>query len=117
MPVAVALWCMGLALWAVLLYTFFAAVTIREPKPSLETGINGAWLLVVVSTESLCVLGSLVAPGQPQQEAILFVSLLAYLVGSMLYVLLMALILYRWLFFSLAADKMMPPYWINMGAR
>ena len=34
----------------------------------------------------------------------------------MLYILLMALILYRWLFFSLAADKMTPPYWINMGA-
>ncbi len=36
-------------------------------------------------------------------------SLLAYLVGAMLYVLLMTLILYRWLFFALAADKMTPP--------
>ena len=111
-----ALWLLGLALWTVLLYAFFAAMTVAETKPPLETGINGAWLLTVVSTESLCVLGTLVAPGRPEQEAILFVSLLAYLLGAMLYVLLMALILYRWLFFSLAADKMTPPYWINMGA-
>jgi tellurite resistance protein TehA-like permease len=57
-----------------------------------------------------------VAPGRPNPEPILLVSLLAYLVGAMLYVLLMSLILYRWLFFSLAADDMAPPYWINMGA-
>jgi tellurite resistance protein TehA-like permease len=58
---AEALWFMGLVLWIVLIYTFFTAVTVREPKPSLETGINGAWLLVTVSTESIAVLGTLVA--------------------------------------------------------
>jgi tellurite resistance protein TehA-like permease len=110
------LWLFSLLLWALLIYTFFAAMTVAEVKPPLETGINGAWLLAVVSTESLCVLGTLVAPARDEHELILFVSLLAYLVGAMLYVLLMTLILYRWLFFALAADKMTPPYWINMGA-
>lgn len=111
-----ALWLLAVSLWVVLIYIFFAAMTIAETKPPLETGINGAWLLTVVSTESLCVLGTLVASARPRPEIILFFSLLAYLVGAMLYVLLMALILYRWLFFSLAADTMTPPYWINMGA-
>jgi tellurite resistance protein TehA-like permease len=58
MSVAIGLWFVGVGLWVALLYTFFTAVTVREPKPSLEAGINGAWLLVVVSTESICVLGS-----------------------------------------------------------
>src|SRR5262245_64554894 len=71
MPVAVGLWCIGLALWTVLLYTFFTAVTVREPKSPLETGINGAWLLVVVSTESICVLGTLVAPALAVTELVL----------------------------------------------
>ena len=110
------LWLLGLLLWTVLIYAFFAAMTVAETKPPLEKGINGGWLLAVVSTESLCVLGTLVAPARPSQEIILFLSLLAYLVGAMLYVILMALILYRWLFFSLPADTMTPPYWINMGA-
>jgi tellurite resistance protein TehA-like permease len=111
-----ALWLLAVLLWAILLYAFFVAMTVAESKPPLEAGINGGWLLTVVSTESLAVLGALVAPASPAPEAILFAALLAYLLGAMLYVLLMALILYRWLFFALAADKMTPPYWINMGA-
>jgi tellurite resistance protein TehA-like permease len=116
MPVAVGLWCTGLALWTVLLYTFFTAVTVREPKPTLETGINGAWLLVVVSTESLCVLGTLVAPALAVTELVLFVAFAMYLVGAMLYILFITLILYRWMFFSMPAQNLIPTYWINMGA-
>jgi tellurite resistance protein TehA-like permease len=116
MSVAVGLWGTGLALWTVLLYTFFTAVTVREPKPALETGINGAWLLVVVSTESLCVLGTLVAPALAVTELVLFVALAMYLVGAMLYILFITLILYRWMFFSMPAETLMPTYWINMGA-
>ena len=116
MPVAVGLWFTGLALWTVLLYTFFTAVTVREPKPSLETGINGAWLLVVVSTESLCVLGTLVAPALAGTEFVLFVALAMYLVGAMLYILFITLILYRWMFLSMPAETLVPTYWINMGA-
>src|SRR5262249_9484337 len=59
MSVAIGLWFVGIGLWFVLLYTFFTAVTVGEPKPALEAGISGAWLLVVVSTESICVLGAI----------------------------------------------------------
>jgi tellurite resistance protein TehA-like permease len=116
MPVAVGLWFTGMALWTVLLYTFFTAVTVREPKPSLETGINGAWLLVVVSTESICVLGTLVAPALAVTELVLFVALAMYLVGAMLYIPFITLILYRWMFLSMPAETLIPTYWINMGA-
>ncbi|MBV8226475.1 MAG: 4Fe-4S binding protein, partial [Verrucomicrobia bacterium] len=44
----------------VLIYTFFSAVTITEPKPSIEVALNGSWLLVTVATESLSILGTLV---------------------------------------------------------
>jgi tellurite resistance protein TehA-like permease len=116
MLVAVGLWITGLALWTVLLYTFFTTVTVREPKPSLETGINGAWLLVVVSTESLCVLGTLVAPALAVTELVLFIALAMYLLGAMLYILFITLILYRWMFISMPAETLIPTYWINMGA-
>ncbi len=116
LAVAKILWLFGVGLWVVLLYTFFAAITVSEPKPSLEAGINGAWLLVVVATESIAVLGSLVAPAMAATEIVLFIALLTYLVGAMLYTIFMALILYRWMFFRITAETLTPPYWINMGA-
>lgn len=116
MDAATVLFVLGLGLWAVILYAFLAFMTVVEPKPTLPEGINGTWLVLVVSTESLCVLGTLVAPERPEQELILFVSLLAYLVGAMLYILVMSLMLYRWMFFRMGVENLTPPYWINMGA-
>ncbi|HEX7232572.1 MAG TPA: tellurite resistance/C4-dicarboxylate transporter family protein, partial [Candidatus Binatia bacterium] len=88
----------------------------REPKPSLEAGISGAWLLVVVSTESICVLGAIIAPAFAVAEPVLFVSLLMYLIGTMLYIVFISLILYRWMFLRITAETLTPSYWINMGA-
>lgn len=116
LEVAAALWLAGVVLWVGLIYTFFASVTLREPKPPLEEGINGAWLLVTVSTESVSVLGTLVARMFSPAEVVLFIALIAYLLGAMYYILFIALILYRWMFFSMQAVKVTPPYWINMGA-
>jgi tellurite resistance protein TehA-like permease len=112
---AVVLWWVGLALWIALLYAFLTAVTFGEPKPDLGTGIGGVWLLLVVSTESIAVLGTAVAP-HIAPRGVLFISLLAHLVGAMLYVVVIGLIFYRWTFFPMGADQATPPYWINMGA-
>ena len=57
------LWVAGIVLWVVVMYGFFTATVVREVKPSLETGINGAWLLGIVATQSVSVLGTLLAPG------------------------------------------------------
>jgi tellurite resistance protein TehA-like permease len=116
MSVAIGLWFVGVGLWVALLYTFFTAMTVREPKPSLEAGINGAWLLVVVSTESICVLGTNIASAFAMAESILFVSLSMYLGGAMLYIVFISLILYRWMFLRITAETLTPSYWINMGA-
>ena len=110
------LWFVGIGLWIAFTSVFFSVATLREPKPSLAEGINGAWLLVVVSTESVSVLGSLVAPTLEEAAPAFFLALCAYFVGAMLYILLIALILYRWMFFPLTPDTLTPSYWINMGA-
>lgn len=114
--VAEGFWIFGVALWLVLSYTFFTVITVRESKPPLEAGINGSWLLVIVATESISVLGTLVAPAMARTDPALFLSLAAYLVGAMLYVFFVTLILYRWMFFSMQPDKLTPDYWIDMGA-
>jgi tellurite resistance protein TehA-like permease len=114
---ALALGLAGLALWLVLIYTFFTSVTVREDKPTLDKGLNGAWLLAVVSTQSLSVLGTLLAPRfSGSADLVLFFTLCQFLLGCMLYLLIITLIFYRFTFFKLAASELTPPYWINMGA-
>jgi tellurite resistance protein TehA-like permease len=111
-----ALFWLSAGLWALLVYGFLSAVTVRVSKPDLEHGLNGAWLLIVVATESLAVLSALWAQASETPPALVFTSLALYLLGSMLYVLLAALIFFRWIFRPMHAAEMGAPWWINMGA-
>lgn len=115
--IALVLWGVGLLLWLVIMYWFFAAVTVRENKPSIESGLNGAWLIAVVSTQSISVLGTLLAAQYTgYREPLLFFTLSMFLLGCMLYLLLITLIFYRFTFVNVTTATLTPPYWINMGA-
>jgi tellurite resistance protein TehA-like permease len=111
-----ALWFVAIGLWGIVMYSFFTAVVVREKKPSLEAGINGAWLIAIVATESVSVLGSLLASPGPVSEVMLFFCLCMYLLGAMLYLTIITLIFYRFTFLPMSMDRLTPPYWINMGA-
>jgi tellurite resistance protein TehA-like permease len=114
---AASLWVLGAGLWLLLMYTVFAAAIVRHPKPALTAGLDGSWLMAVVATQSLSVLGTLIAPGWGlAQPPGLFVTLNLYLLGCMLYVPIIVVILYRLLFLPLAPAALSPTYWINMGA-
>ncbi len=108
----------GVVSWILLTYTVFAAIIIKEDKPSLDQGITGAWLLAVVAAQSIAVLSTLVAAqwAQPHRLELNFIALSMWLWGGMLYIWMMSLIFYRYTFFRLAPGDLAPPYWINMGA-
>jgi tellurite resistance protein TehA-like permease len=114
--IAMALWWLTLALWLGLIYAVFTGLTVKETKPTLDQGISGGWLVAVVATESVSTLASLVAPKLASPELLLFVSLIFWLAGGMLYIWLISLIFYRYTFFKFSPSDLMPPYWINMGA-
>jgi tellurite resistance protein TehA-like permease len=103
-------------LWLVLGYAFLAAVTLADPKPPLEHALGGTWLLVVVSTQSLCVLGAAVSDATPRPDMAAFACLCAFLLGCLSYGILITLVAHRWLFHRMAAEALTPPHWINMGA-
>jgi len=115
---ATVLWIVAIVLWVVLTYTVFTGFAVKENKPTLDRGITGAWLLAVVSTQSIAVLSALLAPhiGQPYKLEINFFALSMWLWGGMLYIWMMSLIFYRYNFFVLSPGDLAPPYWINMGA-
>ena len=110
------LWLVGIGLWVLVMYGFFTAVVVREDKPSLQDGINGAWLIAIVATQAVSVLGSLLAPSGVNPELVLFIALCMYLLGAMLYLTIITLIFYRFTFLPMPMERLTPPYWINMGA-
>ena len=111
------LWWLGITLWMCLIYSVFTAFTIKSVKPTLSSGINGAWLLAIVATQSVSVLGSQLSShwGAMDQPA-LFVALAMWLCGGMLYIWMISLIFYRYTFFTMEPSDLAPPYWINMGS-
>ena len=114
---ASALWWLAMALWCACTYGIFVLLSVREAKPSLGEGMNGGWLLAVVSTQSLCVLGCKVLPARfPQHDGIFLLLASLWLCGGMLYVWMISLIFYRYMFFQFSRSDLLPPYWINMGA-
>ena len=115
--IAIVLWLVGLLLWIVIMYAFFTAMTVQENKPTIETGLNGGWLLAVVATQSISVLGTLLVDRiGAYREPVLFLTLCMFLLGCMLYMLLITLIFYRFTFVNVTMALLTPPYWINMGA-
>jgi tellurite resistance protein TehA-like permease len=110
------LWVLGIVLYVVLVYSVFTILTVKEQKPPLAEGINGGWLVSVVAAQSVAALGAQLAPSTIQPDRVLYFCLAMWLGGGMLYLWIIALIFYRYTFFTLAPSDLAPPYWINMGA-
>lgn len=107
------IWIFGLALWFFFQYTLFSVFTVEENKPPIEKGLSGTWLVAIVSTQSVAVLGSQLSSVYPQTYII---SLIMFMIGWLTYPLIMSMVGYRLLFFKIQPAEFTGPYWINMGA-
>ncbi|TSD67080.1 C4-dicarboxylate ABC transporter [Inquilinus sp. KBS0705] len=114
---AMVLWVIALVAWVYFLYGFLFIRITGAYKPDPENGLNGGWLLMVVSTQSLSILGSQLAAHLPFSANItLFFTLSAYLLGLFFYIMLIAIIFLRMTFDPMKAQEFIPPYWVLMGA-
>jgi len=111
-------WLIGVVFWLIITYLVFTLFIIKEKKPDLVHGLNGAWLLAIVATQSVAVLSTLIATHSlPSIRLELnFIAFSMWLWGGMQYIWMMALIFYRYNFFIMEPSELTPPYWINMGA-
>ncbi len=111
------LWGWGILLWLGIIYSFLTLLIGHPAKPGLDSGINGTWLIMVVATQSVSVLGTLVSEHfQAIEGPVLFFSLMMYLLGALFYIILITLFFYRFLFFKVDPSSLNPPYWVSMGA-
>lgn len=114
---AVFLWFFALICWMIFVYAFFISVIAKKEKPSLEEGLNGSWLLLVVSTQSLSILATTLTPHLPfAPEVTTFMAFAGFLLGFIFYVIIVTLIFQRLIFSPVKAEEFTPPDWIDMGA-
>ncbi|MCL6549084.1 MAG: tellurite resistance/C4-dicarboxylate transporter family protein [Alicyclobacillus sp.] len=113
---ALILGCVGLIAWLVLTY-FTLMVMIFLNRQPVDQVMDGGWLIVPVSTESIATVTVALAPRYGHlAPALLSLGLVYWMAGILLYCFLMGLILYRLLFFPVRPADLGPPNWINMGA-
>ena len=104
-------------MWLALTYGVPASLLLARERDSVLGGVNGTWLLWVVGTQSLSVAASALVPVWPSQAGLLAPAAVGlWSVGLVLYLLLVALILLRWLTVAMTPATLGPPYWILMGA-
>ncbi len=102
--------------WFTLTYWTFAMLLITNKRP-IQDALNGSWLIAIVATESLATTWALVTNIDPaQRETLQFLAYVFWTFGVLLYLIFIALIMYRFFFLSIRPDDLKPPYWINMGA-
>src|SRR6516165_3039868 len=117
-PVATAILAgLAAAVWLVLTYGVPASLLLARAHDSVLGGVNGTWLLWVVSTQSLAVTASTLVLARPSQSGLLAAAAVGlWSVGLVLYLLLVSLIVLRWLTVPMTPEALGPPYWILMGA-
>lgn len=102
-------------LWIVVIYGVVSAAIVSRPKPPVGKSISGAWLTLVVGTQAVSILGSLVAKASPDPTVVIFLSGLAFALGCACYAAIIILIIARLVFLPLDPEDLTPPYWITMG--
>ena len=114
--IALLMWLFALLIWFVLIYfSFGVLVVVNNTKQDVL--INGAWLMAIVGTESLVILGTLIAPanGDVGEAVVVFIHML-WGVGLGLYGIFIVLFCYRICFFDVRPDDVTPALWVVMGA-
>lgn len=82
--------------WLVIMYGFFFNITTTEDKKSLNEGINGTWLVIIVAIQALSVLISFISDDFGKNAYLfLFLALCLFLLGCIFYLYIMSLIIYR----------------------
>jgi tellurite resistance protein TehA-like permease len=111
------LWYFAIVAWLIIMIGFLVFAITSSPKPGIEKGLNGIWLLFIVSTQSISILGNYLSAGVLLNiRDILTFNLFFYLLGSSLYLILIPLIFYRLVFFPVNPGETDHSFWIDTGA-
>lgn len=113
---ALGMWVFALSVWLMLIYFSFSVLTFLNTARRANV-VHGGWLIAIVGTESLVILGTLVAPDLGSSSPSMFVLLhMLWGVGLMLYGIFITLFSYRIFFHDVGPEDVTPLLWVVMGA-
>ncbi|HET6682202.1 MAG TPA: tellurite resistance/C4-dicarboxylate transporter family protein [Gaiella sp.] len=114
--VALVLWLAGLSAWLLLGYFSFAVLTFDEGQTGADV-VHGGWLIAIVGTESLVLLGAPLAGEFGSLQDTIFVAVYAlWGIGIVFYGIFVTLFAYRIFFLPVHEAEMNPLFWVVMGA-
>jgi tellurite resistance protein TehA-like permease len=113
---ALDLWLLALFTWFVLFYFSFGLLTFRNTA-HIANVVHGGWLIAIVGTESLVILGTDIAPSTGGLSPSVFVLIhMLWGLGIGLYSIFITLFAYRIFFFAVSPKDLTPVLWVVMGA-
>jgi len=114
--IAIALWLLALTVWIFMSYFSFSVLTFMGSPRGVDV-VHGGWLIAIVGTQSLVLLGTLLAPRFGSFAPLTFLATHSvWGVGVVLYGIFITLFSYRIFFVRLDPHEMHPLFWVVMGA-
>jgi hypothetical protein len=105
---ALHLWILAVFTWLVLIYFSFGVLAFRNTAHGANV-VYGEWLLAIVGTESLVILGALIGPSTGDLSPAVFVLIhMLWGIGIGLYAIFITPLAYRIFFFAISAEDMTP---------
>lgn len=113
---ATVLWLVALGAWVALGYFSFSVLIFVNVDEEAEI-VHGGWLIAIVATESLAILGVVLAPrfGSAEDPALITAYSL-WGIGVVLYAIFVTLFMRRIFFVRVDPNDMRPLFWVVMGA-
>ncbi|MBV8840794.1 MAG: tellurite resistance/C4-dicarboxylate transporter family protein [Alphaproteobacteria bacterium] len=112
---ALALWLFALIAWLALTYLSFGVLTIVNTAQHANI-IHGGWLIAIVGTQSLVILGTRLAPQLPDGDVWFVLIHMLWGIGVALYGIFITLFAQRLFFSGVDAEDLHPILWVVMGA-
>lgn len=111
-----AMWVLALVVWLGLTYFGFGVLTFLNTAHGANV-VHGGWLIAIVGTESLVILGTVIAPRLHTLGPSVFVVIhMLWGLGLALYAIFIVLFAQRVFFSDVKPDDITPVLWVVMGA-
>lgn len=113
---ALSCWVLAFSAWCTLLYLAFSVLTFLTHEHNVNI-VHGGWLISIVGTQSLVLLGAHIAPSLGEYASYMMVEVhLLWGLGLIFYGIFVTLFCYRIFFLTLRPQDISPLLWVVMGA-
>lgn len=113
---AILCWCFAFVVWCSLLYLAFSVLTFLSHEHNVNV-VHGGWLISIVATQSLVLLGARIASDLGDWAGYMMVEVhMLWGLGLVFYGIFVTLFCYRIFFLTLKPQDISPLLWVIMGA-